>query len=44
MTPQCEPHHITAIRKKLGEHGALIQTVRGVGYKASATQPSPADR
>jgi two-component system phosphate regulon response regulator PhoB len=33
--------HITAIRKKLGHHGALIQTVRGVGYKASTPQPAP---
>jgi DNA-binding response OmpR family regulator len=27
--------HMTAIRKKLGEHGSIIQTVRGVGYRAS---------
>jgi DNA-binding response OmpR family regulator len=27
--------HMTAIRKKLGEHGGLIQTVRGVGYRVS---------
>ena len=25
--------HISALRKKLGDHGGLIQTVRGVGYK-----------
>ena len=25
--------HVRALRKKLGEHGALIRTVRGVGYK-----------
>ncbi|MFI4873295.1 MAG: response regulator [Phycisphaerales bacterium JB061] len=25
--------HIAAIRKKLGEHGSMIQTVRGVGYR-----------
>ena len=25
--------HLAAVRKKLGEHGALIKTVRGVGYK-----------
>jgi two-component system phosphate regulon response regulator PhoB len=28
--------HVTAIRRKLGEHGALIRTVRGVGYRATA--------
>lgn len=27
--------HMTAIRKKLGEAGSLIHTVRGVGYRAS---------
>jgi DNA-binding response OmpR family regulator len=27
--------HMTALRKKLGVHGAIIQTVRGVGYRAS---------
>lgn len=27
--------HITAIRRKLGDHGALIRTVRGVGYRAT---------
>ncbi|MEL7471801.1 MAG: response regulator transcription factor [Planctomycetota bacterium] len=26
--------HITSIRRKLGDAGALIQTVRGVGYRA----------
>jgi two-component system phosphate regulon response regulator PhoB len=25
--------HVMAIRRKLGEHGAIIRTVRGVGYK-----------
>ncbi len=27
--------HVTAIRKKLGEGGGLIRTVRGVGYRAA---------
>lgn len=27
--------HITSIRKKLGVHGDLVHTVRGVGYRAS---------
>lgn len=25
--------HVAALRKKLGEHGALIHTIRGVGYQ-----------
>ena len=25
--------HVVAVRKKLGDHAELIQTVRGVGYK-----------
>jgi two-component system phosphate regulon response regulator PhoB len=25
--------HVTSLRKKLGEHGSLIETVRGVGYR-----------
>lgn len=33
--------HVTAIRKKLGRHASLVQTVRGVGYRASL-QPEPA--
>ena len=28
--------HVTAIRKKLGDHSGLISTVRGVGYRADA--------
>ena len=27
--------HVTAIRKKLGGHSGIIQTVRGVGYRAT---------
>jgi two-component system phosphate regulon response regulator PhoB len=27
--------HITAVRKKLGDQGAMIKTVRGVGYRAT---------
>jgi two-component system alkaline phosphatase synthesis response regulator PhoP len=26
--------HVKTLRQKLGEHGAIIQTVRNVGYKA----------
>jgi two-component system phosphate regulon response regulator PhoB len=25
--------HIRALRKKMGTHGAVIETVRGVGYR-----------
>lgn len=31
--------HVTAIRKKLGEHAKLVQTVRGVGYRIGAHEP-----
>lgn len=31
--------HMTAIRKKLGSSAALIKTVRGVGYRATADAP-----
>lgn len=29
--------HIAAVRRKLGEHENIVQTVRGVGYRAVAT-------
>jgi len=32
--------HITALRKKLGDHAGLITTVRGVGYRADEPQVS----
>jgi len=25
--------HVLGLRKKLGEHGSIIETVRGVGYR-----------
>jgi two-component system phosphate regulon response regulator PhoB len=25
--------HVAALRRKLGQHGELIETVRGVGYR-----------
>jgi two-component system phosphate regulon response regulator PhoB len=31
--------HVTAIRRKLGEFGAMIQTVRGVGYRLTEQSP-----
>ena len=30
--------HVTALRRKLGESGGLIETVRGVGYRL--TEPT----
>lgn len=37
--------HMAAIRKKLGEAGGMIRTVRGVGYliSADATMPEPVE-
>lgn len=32
--------HVTAIRRKLGPHAAIVKTVRGVGYRAT---PEPVD-
>jgi two-component system phosphate regulon response regulator PhoB len=32
--------HMTALRKKLGEQGVLLQTVRGVGYRAGEPERS----
>lgn len=34
--------HVTSIRKKLGDAGGLIKTVRGVGYRATP-DPEPAE-
>lgn len=34
--------HVTAIRKKLGEHAGLIKTIRGVGYRLMADEPEHA--
>jgi DNA-binding response OmpR family regulator len=31
--------HITRLREKLGTHGSLIRTVRGIGYKLEGTRP-----
>lgn len=35
--------HVTALRRKLGEYGGMIQTVRGVGYRLSELSPVPDD-
>ncbi len=34
--------HITAIRRKLGSYGPVVQTVRGVGYRLNAEQDQSA--
>jgi len=33
--------HVKSIRQKLGPHGALVQTVRGVGYRFDDSGPHP---
>jgi two-component system phosphate regulon response regulator PhoB len=35
--------HVTALRRKLGEMGAVIQTVRGVGYRLTELATVPED-
>jgi DNA-binding response OmpR family regulator len=35
--------HIAAIRKKLGDHGPMIRTVRGVGYQLSQDRSASAE-
>ncbi len=34
--------HVTSIRKRLGVHGGIIKTVRGVGYRATLDSEPPA--
>lgn len=41
VTPRTIDVHMTALRRKLGESGELIATVRGVGYRLE-TQAAPA--
>ncbi len=33
LSPRAVDVHITALRRKLGDLGALVQTVRGIGYR-----------
>jgi two-component system phosphate regulon response regulator PhoB len=33
--------HVTALRRKLEDHGPLIETVRGVGYRLAESLPAP---
>lgn len=39
VTPRTIDVHMTALRKKLGDAGRLIETVRGVGYRLDAGVP-----
>jgi DNA-binding response OmpR family regulator len=33
--------HVQRLRRKLGDTGACIETVRGAGYRLRVTQESP---
>jgi two-component system alkaline phosphatase synthesis response regulator PhoP len=33
--------HVTSLRRKLGEHGKMVQTVRGVGYRLAEMPSEP---
>ena len=35
--------HMTALRRKLGELGAMIETVRGVGYRLAEGEIASAE-
>ncbi len=43
LTSRTVDVHITAIRRKLGEFGGLIRTVRGVGYRVEETIQNDAE-
>ncbi|HMP78718.1 MAG TPA: response regulator [Pirellulaceae bacterium] len=36
--------HIRSLRKKLGDHAELIETVRGIGYRCRESVPEPNDQ
>ena len=38
VTPRTVDTHVQRLRQKLGVHGRLIETVRGVGYRCSAEE------
>ena len=40
VTPRTIDVHMTALRRKLGEAGGLIETVRGVGYRIGEVEPA----
>ena len=39
VTERTVDAHIKELRRKLGQHGALIETVRGIGYRLSDRAP-----
>jgi len=43
VTPRTIDVHVTALRRKLGDAGNMIETVRGVGYRLETPSSSPAD-
>jgi DNA-binding response OmpR family regulator len=43
VTPRTIDVHVTALRRKLGEAGGMIETVRGVGYRLEESASSGAE-
>jgi len=43
VTPRTIDVHVTALRRKLGEAGNMIETERGVGYRLTHAASAPAD-
>jgi two-component system phosphate regulon response regulator PhoB len=43
LSPRAVDVHMTALRRKLGEAGALIETVRGIGYRLRADRDDPVE-
>ncbi|MFG0260203.1 MAG: response regulator [Phycisphaerales bacterium JB041] len=43
VTPRTIDVHVTALRRKLGDAGNMIETVRGVGYRLEIAASTPAD-
>lgn len=43
VTPRTIDVHVTALRRKLGDAGGLIETVRGVGYRLEESASTAAD-
>lgn len=43
VTPRTIDVHVTALRRKLGDAGNMIETVRGVGYRLETETSTPAD-
>ena len=43
VTPRTIDVHVTALRRKLGDAGNMIETVRGVGYRLEIAASAPTD-